>query len=168
MKLIAITGYKLSGKSTVAEELRKMFMPATSRHINFADAVKDEVCQRFCITRDYLESHKGNYRLILQGVGTDIGRKLRGETYWIHKWLETLNGLNPVPQLVVCSDLRFKNEAECVRQLGGTLIRVYRTGTNSDGHASETELDQIKPDFTVQNDGTIDELRKQLQNLNLK
>jgi hypothetical protein len=168
MKVIGITGYKKSGKTTVAEQLRLLALPACSYHINFADAVKNEVCVAFRISREYLEAHKDNYRLILQGVGTDVGRKLRGETYWIQKWLETLNKLPlPLPELIVCSDLRFLNEAEAIRQLGGKIIRVYRQGTGSDGHASETELDRIECDYELVNNGSLDDLRNKLKQIKL-
>lgn len=167
MKLIAITGYKLSGKTTVAEQLRRMHMPLKSAHINFADAVKNEVCRAFSITREYLETHKENFRLILQGVGTDYRRKLCGETYWINKWIKTIIEQEQQVSLIVTSDLRFLNEAETIKQCGGKIIRVHRSGCSSDGHISETELDKIKADFEITNDGDISSLRKQLETLNI-
>jgi len=168
MKVIGFTGYKQSGKDTAARELSRILLPQHSVQINFADALKDEVCMACKITRQFLDEHKDNFRLIMQGYGTDFRRKLHGEQYWILKWLERVNKLAPVPAYLLCTDVRFINEAAVVRRLGGTLIRVERPGVFSDGHASETEQRELHADFTVHNDGTVEDLKAKLKNLKLQ
>lgn len=164
MKIIAFTGFKQSGKDTAADLLTKMILPKRVVRLGFADPLKDEVCLAFGITRDFLEKNKANFRLILQGVGTDYRRKLCGETYWILKWLQKVNSLAPVPDYLICTDVRFINEAATIRQLDGIIIRVERPGIISDGHASETEQREIHTDHTICNSGTIQDLKQQLKN----
>lgn len=167
MKIIGITGYKQSGKDTVAELLAKQYLPKRTVRLGFADALKQEVCSAFRISREYLEQNKKNFRLILQGVGTDYRRVLCGEDYWVLKWMQAANALVPIPDILICSDVRFHNEANTIKQLGGVLIRVNRPGVFTDGHASETEQTSILTDFTVHNDGTVADLQQKLKQIKL-
>jgi hypothetical protein len=60
---------------------------------------------------------------------------------------------------VVVPDLRFRNEVEWLRRLGGLLVKVVRPRRDGDGHASETELTAFTGwDLVLTNDGTLAEL----------
>jgi hypothetical protein len=56
---------------------------------------------------------------------------------------------------VVVPDVRFKHEASLIRSLGGTILEVERPGLPVDDHLSETEMSEIKTDFTFVNDTSI-------------
>jgi hypothetical protein len=69
----------------------------------------------------------------------------------------------------IISDVRFPNEVRAIRDRGGVIIRVNRnslTGFKHDNHLqvlntlhkSETILDDCKFDYTIENNGTIEEL----------
>jgi hypothetical protein len=62
------------------------------------------------------------------------------------------------------TDLRFPDEANAVRDMGGLIVRIERPGLEAiaaSGHASETALDAIKPDLTIVNHfGSVKELQK--------
>lgn len=106
--------------------------------IAFADALK-AVC-RVC----YGMTHKDGP--LLQMVGTDLYRRMNPNVwtdavYWAieeHK-----------PRVVLIPDVRFPNEAEMVKAMGGELIRCtrmvngeqYIDPTRSATHPSETALD---------------------------
>jgi len=64
---------------------------------------------------------------------------------------------------VVISDVRFPHEAEEIKKLNGMIIRIERDLPNVDKHASETEMEDIKEDFKILNDGTIDDLYKKIK-----
>lgn len=165
MKIIAFTGYKRSGKDTAADIVTRLLLPKQIVRLGFADPLKDEVCQAFHITREFLEAHKSNFRLILQGVGTDYRRQLCGENYWVLKWLQKVNSLTPTPDYIICTDVRFINEAATIRQLYGRIIRIQRPDVTSDGHQSETEQQEIHADTTINNDGTIQDLQTKLKTI---
>jgi hypothetical protein len=61
----------------------------------------------------------------------------------------------------VLTDCRFPNEAAMVRQLGGHIWQVVRSGHEPPrtGHASETTGDEFAPDVVILNAGTLDDLR---------
>lgn len=158
MIFIGITGYKQCGKDTVAKLLMQQLGEYRCCHINFADALKQEICRALCITRPYLDEHKANFRLIMQGWGTDYRRKLCGDTYWVQKWLETIRDMKQTPEFIIATDVRFLNEAEAIRELGGMIVRVHRQSCSCDGHESERELDSISPDLTLGNHHTLADL----------
>jgi hypothetical protein len=53
---------------------------------------------------------------------------------------------------VVTTDLRFPDEEEYVRELGGTIIRIQRPGKGlSDPHPSEAFVAKMTPDYDFMN-----------------
>lgn len=58
---------------------------------------------------------------------------------------------------VVITDVRYRNEADAIREAGGHLIRIVRPGLDStDTHASEIELDDYPADTTAHNRSTAE------------
>lgn len=165
MRIIAISGKKRSGKDTVASIISANFESGIVR-IGFATALKLEVCRSLNISLDYLEQNKANFRLILQGWGTDYRRKLHGDNYWIEKLRTAINNIQTFNscKMIIVTDVRFKNELEFMRSVGATTVRVNRpTAPSNDTHPSETELDNEHFDIVINNDGTIEQLIQQVQ-----
>jgi hypothetical protein len=111
-------------------------------------------------------------RRFLQHLGTDV-RKLMGRDAWVDAWQAKLPPLEwsnedgvlevDIPADVVVPDTRFLNEADRIRSLGGTIIRVVRPSiTSTDTHPSEVEQEGIDAHFTVVNDGTLKDLEDQV------
>jgi hypothetical protein len=60
---------------------------------------------------------------------------------------------------IVISDVRFKNEAISILRRGGIIIKILRPDFDEeDEHESESQIDDIKPNFTIINNGTKEEL----------
>lgn len=156
MKILGISGKKQSGKSTIADIIQSNY-PNTVI-INFADALKTEVCKACGVTWEYLEAHKSEFRPILQWWGTDFRRKLNNENYWINKWQMKVLELPSDIKLVIAADVRFENEANIVKRMGGQLWRVVRPSVlSTDIHASETEMDSVPCDVRILNN--VDDLK---------
>lgn len=102
-----------------------------------------------------------NIRELLQFVGTDVMRASIADNYWIDLFLSQIKRFDKV----VVPDVRFPNERKLIQKtLGGKLIRVYRSGKSSNGHASETSLgDDKEYDLILQNNGTISDLHTKMQ-----
>jgi len=102
-------------------------------------------------------------REVLQFVGTELLRTQLDPDVWIksiyrRQWAEN--------DIVIVADCRFPNEAEFARE-NGLLISVERdTGIPSDGHISETVLDDYHDyDYIINNNGSFDDLREQLRSI---
>lgn len=162
MFIIGIAGKKRSGKDEVCKALMDKFSE-TKRcvRVGFADALKQEVAEACDVTLNDIERNKENFRLILQGWGTDFRRSLHGKNYWIHIVEQTIASL-PKDTVVIIPDVRFNNELEFVLNNGGMLIKVVRPDlVDNDTHASETSLSNENFIFhhTIINNGTLTELK---------
>lgn len=159
MIIIGISGKKGAGKDAVCNVLLHHFK--NSVRIAFADALKEEVAKACGRTVRFIEENKPNFRLILQGWGTDYRRKLCDENYWINEWLRKV--YQTTATLVVVPDVRFQNEAAIIKELGGEVWRVFRKGLESDDtHASETDMDKFRYDTEIHNDQTLLRLEKEV------
>lgn len=93
-------------------------------------------------------------RQIMQWWGTEY-RRAQKPGYWTQKALQTVRWLDQTtrPSLVVISDVRFADEAQLVRSLGGWIWQVKRTGTEvaTGAHVSEVAGDEFTPDAVINN-----------------
>lgn len=163
-QIIAISGHKQSGKDTVCDILKSLIKPpARCYRIGFADKLKEEVAANLGISVAYLESHKPNFRLILQGYGSDYKRDLISKDYWVIKLVEKLRDLPETKHnsYVIVPDVRFLNEANTLRNLSAIFIRVKRDISDEqyDAHISENELNLISSHIIINNNSTLEELK---------
>jgi hypothetical protein len=181
MALIGLTGKKRSGKSTAAAHLAdKGFV-----RVNFKDCLIGELLINFpdhiktiCTTMEKLD-YDGNkawtaqrlveekpplFRTLLQNYGTEV-RRQDNEDYWVAEWRDTVTWIDA--EHIVADDVRFKNEAQAIRDFGGIIVKIVRTDLeHTDTHASETEMDSIRPDYTISVlTGELDQLHKQLDDI---
>jgi hypothetical protein len=175
MLVIGIAGKKRSGKDTVAQMLIRCAelagVKATRRAL--ADALKEECAAMVAnqlgntksaadiFTEMNTDGVKERYRLLLQWWGTEFKRGMVSDTYWVdtlRAWIQT--NCTTDREMVLIPDIRFPNEVEMVKQLGGIVIQVQRGGIDTeDGHASERALDDFTDwDTIVLNDSDLESL----------
>ena len=96
-------------------------------------------------------------RQLLQYWGTEIQRRYLGDQLWS---LTTLK-LAEFHDLII-SDMRFKVEAEMVKERRGAVIYIDRPGCEVGNHQSEREAFELyqegKCDHVIHNDGTLKDL----------
>jgi hypothetical protein len=168
-KIIAFVSNKHVGKTLASKYLCDKYGYIK---FSFADALKMAVKEIFGFTDDQLwgdnketidEYWNVSPRYILQIVGTDLFREQMkhiiphiGENIWIRVAERKLHKLLNDNKNVVIDDLRFPNEAELIRTLGGNLIRIERPQLIlEDTHISEQSNIHIQVNETIINDGTI-------------
>lgn len=157
--LIGLVGKARSGKDTVADYLVKEF---NFEKRSFARTLKEMGKKYFDLSDDEIGDHKTEFsRRLLQGLGV-LFREEIDKNYWVNRALDGL----PSPGNFVVSDTRFLNESDIIKKMGGHIIRVTRDAKPSieygANHASETEQDSIEADITIYNDGTIDDLKAEV------
>lgn len=104
-------------------------------------------------------------RQALQLAGTEGGRNVFGQDLWV-KTLQRRVQQHPTRNYAI-SDVRFKNEADAIKAMGGIVIKINRdtAGTKSK-HSSETELDNYTAwDVELDNNGDKNHLYAQLDNI---
>lgn len=62
----------------------------------------------------------------------------------------------------IITDLRYPNEYERIKQLGGLVVRVNRPGITKIDHISETALNKHQFDYVFENTGSLDGLFRQV------
>jgi hypothetical protein len=167
MKIIGISGKKGSGKDTVADILISLHREIKIGKVGFASALKAEVSRAIGLPNFFIDNHKDNFRLILQGWGTDFRRKMYGEDYWLKKMDQALAMFESVKyDVVIIPDVRFLNEAKYIKDQGGLLIRVIRPMSGPiDIHPSEIELDDSQFDTTIYNNKDLNSLAQEVKQI---
>lgn len=164
MNIIGISGKKGSGKDTFAKLLQKSSNKKIYL-IAFADSLKAEVYTYILkphgLPMECLyDERKDNFRLILQGWGTDFKRNLIDKDYWVNRVKEKIAYISKTEPdaTIILTDIRLQNEADLVREYNGVLLRIERPELSSeDNHQSETELDGYKFDYYIENQGSIED-----------
>ena len=190
--IIGLCGLIGSGKGTVADIL-------VDEHkfekISFADKLKDAVSVLFDWDREMLEGEtsesrfwreqedtfwtketgrKITPRLVLQEFGTDCMRNGFFDGVWV-SFVRKRIIENPEINFVI-PDVRFVNEADIIKGLGGKVWCVKRGPDPlwfrqyvdldiepTDVHSSEWRWAKIAFDHNIYNEGTIDDLKSQVQ-----
>ncbi|AJT61161.1 hypothetical protein [Vibrio phage XZ1] len=115
--------------------------------------------------------HTGLFSIrdLLQMTGTDVARSLNDQ-HWINYARDKYNQLvfNNPDLLFIITDVRFENEMNLVYELGGTMLQVNREGSLASNHISDTELGFIEDAIQIDNNGSLEELYEQIDNLNLR
>jgi hypothetical protein len=157
-----------SGKSTVSRELELrgfVRVPFAEPLKLMVGALLVEVGRtpgevRWLLHEDkeeVLEELGVSSRHLLQTLGTEWGRQCISPDVWLKVWRARASRY----ERVVVDDVRFENEAELLRSLGGDVWRVQREGVaNLSTHASEGGLDAW-PHFSryITNNGTLGQLK---------
>lgn len=144
MQLVALVGFKGSGKDTAARHLVDNY---GFQAFSFAESLKDALASIFCWDREMLEGETAESRvwreqvdpwwseklgipnftprLAMQLVGTNTFRQHFNPDIWILN-IERKLSLLPADAKVVIRDGRFRNELNLGRRFGGKVVRVRR------------------------------------------
>lgn len=190
MEIIGLSGYARCGKDSAAEVLVKEF---GFTRVAFADKLREVLyaldpivelsyvnfggdmfhanslelwtVQKVIDTYGwdgYKETGYGDeIRRLLQRLGTEAGR----QTLWDSIWVDAALTGHPDDARLVITDCRFPNEAQAIKDRGGNIWRIKRTGVGpANSHASETSLDDWSWDHMISNNGTVEQFREAVRN----
>lgn len=166
MKAICISGRAGSGKDTVARVLKDKLEEQGQEVLitHMADLLKF-----LCSSLFGWDGQKdGAGRSLLQYVGTDIVRKRRPD-FWVDFLIDVFDLFGDNWDYVLIPDCRFPNEISRLKDVGYPVrhIHVERSGLSpltkeQRLHASETSMDMVSPDYVLYNNGTIDDLYRNI------
>lgn len=102
-------------------------------------------------------------RRLLQRLGV-AAREHLGPDVWVRAAERQRAGIDGP---CVFTDVRFPNELDWLRYRGAVIVRIDRPGyePGPDAHVSETALDDVWPDYTLLNIGTLTELHARVARL---
>lgn len=181
--LIALTGRRKSGKTTAAGYLAghgynrlPLALPVKRAAVGMCNGfITDSREDRPYLTIKSIEEDKATFRPLLEWIGITFGREYLGTpNRWIDEFRKgVLKAQASGAEMIVCDDMRLPNEAAALREMGFLIVRIQRPEIDR-GMAlvrahelagvmpSERTIDEIKPDVTIVNDGSIDDLYRQI------
>lgn len=187
--IFGLTGVAQVGKDTAAKAL----IESGYRRVGFADALREmlyalnpliptsgvdvdergEIIPASAVTRlrEVVDvfgwegaKQSKEVRELLQRLGTEAGREILGENIWIDTALGEFDYFKT--NKIVVSDVRFDNEAEAIRRRCGVVVKIERPGfAPINNHASDAGISAELIDHIVTNDGSIDDLHKQIRSI---
>ena len=169
MILIGIAGPAQSGKSTLAGEFRRIVEFRGGRYAEhpFAGPLK-RMLQAIGVDVSDLSKNapvpfldgRITPRVMMQTLGTEWGRSLFPDL-WLRVWEHEID---TNAHTVVVPDVRFDNEADLIRSLGGVIAHVVRKPTAEmlavPDHASEAGITRVKGDIIFRNDRGIEKMAR--------
>lgn len=172
--IIALAGYKGSGKTTAAQYISERYgyeeyalaspMKAALTvmfgysHPQLYGRLKDEVDPRFGISpRKMLQTLGTEWAQLTLQEASPTFRRSTGRDIWVKRfyylvWKPQLN--------YVISDVRFQHEIAALRKIDDVRSVMLYGGQDGDPHASESR--DLLTDVSIHNDGSIADLHKSL------
>jgi hypothetical protein len=168
--IIGLSGYAQTGKDTIADYLVKNY---GFTRVAFADPIREAVYRlnpKISIVdmRDVplatavdglgweaVKVESSDARWLLQRMGTEVGREMFGENFWVDQAMKKASKYDKV----VITDVRYPNELEAILRHSGTAWRVIKDDVGAvNRHASETALDHYQFEYIIFNNDTKESL----------
>jgi hypothetical protein len=162
--IIAFTGPAGSGKTTAADQ--------TSGHrLSFGTPIKVCLAELLKFTPWQLYTFEGKTTIderygvtprdAMQQFGTEFARKLIPGLCCILMKQEILS--LPDNFYIVIDDCRFEDEAQLVRDLGGTVVHILdRRPVSGDTHQSERGVEIVGDDLAIRNNGPLENFLREV------
>lgn len=163
--IVGIHGAAGTGKDTAATFLvrqlgyyRYGFADPIKKMLNQLPGFSQEKWEDRKWKEEVLEIYGTSPRRMAQTLGTQWGRNNISYDFWIaimQQELSLAGGIN----FITIPDVRYDNEAEWIRESGGTVIVLSReTAPEVYPHSSELPILPNQDDWKIENNGTLDEL----------
>jgi hypothetical protein len=180
VRTIGFCGPAGAGKSTAAEHLVKHWRFS---RVRFAGPLK-AMMLALGLDPDQVDGNRKEEptallcghtpRQAMQWLGTEWGRQLIGDGFWIAAWQAAVARIPldrpwlTAANLIVADDVRFANEAKAIRQRGGIVVRIERPGAASaSGGQHVSERPSFVPDRIIRNTGDLTRFRTEIDALAL-
>lgn len=172
--VVGLHAKKYAGKDTGARFLCDAF---NAEQYAFADPVYAGLAVALGVRRtdvvdkeDIIPKFGVSLRYMTTRFATDYARDMIHNDVWIQRaieWMQRLSvhhGWKDIPPIVF-SDVRFENEAKFIRDMGGTVIHVYRSGFSDveSDHESEDGIRESENDFILYNNGNLSDYKTRLR-----
>lgn len=182
--IIGLTGYKSSGKSLCANHLCEKY---NAHELAFADQLK-LICSKLYniplanfydakLKEVVIDELCATPRQLMQVIGmkfrevSDDIPEITVKNPWVFNVKNEIIKLfekygRNVP--IVISDVRFEDEFDMIKGLGGVIVRIHRPIEKIpflDNHVSETSMQSLKPDYMICNNSSIDRFKETVNEL---
>ncbi|MCW5597713.1 MAG: hypothetical protein KIT80_23665 [Chitinophagaceae bacterium] len=173
IRLIGLTGEAGSGKDTVGQILLNDHGYAIdsfkanliSPLAEIFDVDSSIFCDRKLKEEPSASLFGKSPREVMQSFGTDWGRNMIHPDIWVKHTKMNIRRLLDKNLKVVVTDVRYNNEAEMIRDLGGEIWKIDRPNNPfkiDTSHCSENGIADDYIDLTIKNHSDIDKLKRMI------
>ena len=177
-QVVGFHGYVGSGKDEAARAIEATHVP-----VAFADKIREGLFAlnpiiglfqwgfdvRLVRLREYVESigwieakKHPEVRRLMQSFGTEAGRHIHGELCWNILARERSHEILMKGGNVAFTDIRHEDEEQLCHEFGGIILHIVKPNNGpANDHSSEHQ--KIKCDAVIINDGTIEDLHRQVR-----
>ena len=168
--ILGLSGYAQTGKDTIASYLIEKY---GFTRVSFADPIREALYRlnpKITVADmrgvslasavdglgwDNVKVESEDARQLLQRMGTEVGREIFGENFWVDQAMQKASEHDKV----VFTDVRYPNELAAILGASGAVWRVVKNGVEAvNRHASETALDDHIFDYIIFNNDTKESL----------
>jgi hypothetical protein len=180
--IIALCGKKRCGKDTVANYICDKY--SEYKNLKISQQLKDVIKIMFDFNDDQIETDLKDIvdpnwnvtpRKTMQFIGTELMQyeiqKIlpdMGRLFWIKSFINKhiINKNNKI----IISDLRFYHEYEELKKYNTIFVKIEKNGNNleEDTHSSEMDFLKIPPDYIINNRGSLEDLKINIENFLLE
>lgn len=161
-------GFEVIGFSDILNKMMMTLNPIVPDYYEGGPQIDSYLSYADIVNRDGYVEAKTNpeIRRLLQVFGTEVGRGMIHKDIWTDLTAQAILAKTDNGISVALTGVRYENEIEMVRRLGGEPIWVTRPGFGDTGaHLSENSVCEEDFDHTLPNDGTIGELENKVGDL---
>jgi len=157
--LIEEHGYKLVKFAGCLKDMTRVFLD----HLGFEPEAVERMVEGD-LKEEVIGPLRGaiTTRRLLQTLGTEWGREQIHSHLWVDVVKARIENLLSKGHNVVVDDMRFLNEIELIRSLGGRTLKVTRPSASNttNSHPSEGALDGLEVfDYWLLNKGSLEDLK---------
>ncbi len=168
--IIGFSGKMGVGKSTAISAIADAVGSSQVKLVKFAQPLYDLQEAAYAIISPVYARPSSfvKDRKLLQWLGTEWGRGTISSTIWVDLWRAKATSFDP-SAVVVCDDVRFDNEAEVIKSLGGVIIGITGASRGAEvgiaGHASEAGITPTLIDYVLHNEGNREQFKDEVYDL---
>lgn len=165
MKIILIGGKANSGKDSTAEYIDEYYRNKGLDVVNIQIAFYIKMYAKEIAKWD--GDNETKPRQLLQDLGTELIRKQIDEYFFIKRIIQDIDIYSRYFDVITISDGRMPEEFEEITKAYPETVTVHITRPGyvshltktQKAHATEALVDDIKYDYDIVNDGTLDDLK---------
>lgn len=163
-KIIGLVGRSRVGKDTVAEiiiecssdyEVRRLSAPLKKAMTELYDLNKEQLETN---SKEEIDMRWGKTPRECIVSLTDYMMGYMGKDFFTKR----LYGENGLPEYIIIPDVRYEHDIVEIHRRGGIIIKIEKTD-NSVCHSFEDNIDGMKGDILITNDGSIEDLQSNLR-----
>ena len=106
------------------------------------------------------------FRTILQYIGTDLFKNKFSNEVWIKPTINEAFDIASKWGLCIIPDVRFHDEVEAIKNIGGKIIYIKRnTSINEINAEHSSEVIDLKYDYAIDNNGDLENLYNKIKEI---